>query len=297
MSKKQTPYAAASASLPKELKDDVDYVLWTAFDAKKKEVGKWTYTACYASIMNRLGAVEIHCRPWKRGSFMSYNDRGDYVSVGNGDPFQGRASALQYARFMRLLTRHRIALPGVRAFTDPEHGNSLLVPREGWDRHTVYILLCLYRWQDVKSRTMYTTLALMDRLRDKGHFLPFLQCLHYVMCARTLGDGHSFLPVQGGNAKNPALGWAWAHFNRLPGEARAKLEPKTDTTSMLLGLSEKLNPPAEKTSRRRRYWYEHTEPKLQLEDTSDLLHPRFSPLYTHPEQFGPEEFRKLIEEK
>lgn len=294
MNAKNKLFGAALASLPKELKDDSDYVLWTAFDEKKKEVGKWSYTVCYASIMNRLGSLEIHCRPWKRGTFMSYNG-GNYVPVGEGSPFQGRASALQYARFMRLCARHGIALPGVKAFTDAEHGNCLIVPREGWDRHTVYVLLCLYRWQDVKARTMYATLALMDRLRQKGYFLPFLQCLHYVMCERSLGDGHSFLPVAGNQARNPAMGWAWAHFNRLPKEAREKLTPKTDTTSMFSQLSEKLNPPSEKPPKRRS-WYHYTEPSLHLSATTDLLHPRFSPLYTHPEQFGPEEFRKLMKE-
>jgi hypothetical protein len=274
-----------------------DLVHWTAFNAKGAEYGKWGYNACYASAMQSLENLEIHCRPFPRAQ-KSYGFIPKDLSpvVANNSRREGRLSPLQYARLTRNAFRSRILVEGVKTFHDPEYGNCLTISRGSLDRHSAYVALSFYRWMDSRPQDMWSAVMIMDHFRSRGVLLPFLQCLHYVIARKDYGAGHGFIHNYSNNQRNPALGWAWAKFNSLPVKERAKLTPKNVTWAVYSMLADTINPQKNPVDSGGRYpVYPTGEPILLLKDTDDLLSPKLSPLYTHPERFGPEEFKKLME--
>lgn len=293
------------ALLPKELtRAGSDYVSWISEDETGRKMDRDTGYACYAGIMSQLSKIEIRCRPYPRTASGIYGygptdaetkAAAARAAAGSQDVqgrLVGRLSPLQYARFTRGAFRAGILPKGVKVFHDPQYGNCLTVPRKGWDRHTIYTILALYRWIDCFPGNMWSVLLIQEEFRKKGIFLPFLQCLHYVLsCDSKYNSGHSFLYFLNGNDRNPALGWAWAKFSSMTMEERSLLGSKGETWRMYITLSETINSKAQKDQSA---WYPG-EPKFKVASVEGLLDPRLSPLYTRPADFGPEEFRNLME--
>ena len=267
-------YTLVAAAIPKQLQDaSSDLVSWTAIGDRGYEVGKWKYYSCYALAMSQLAQLEVYCRPYPRGAQV-YPVNEDKV-INKDMRKVGRFSGLQYLRFMRSLQKVGIAPEGAKFFVDKEHGNCLTVPK-GLDRHTVYTLLALYRYQDTYPTTLWRTALIQRHLRRNGIPLPFLQALFYVMTRHGFMNGHS--PINF-SQNDLSLGWAWAFFNQLPQGKREELTPKTDTMSMFRDLAQTIRTTG--------------LPKLK---TESFLLPAYSPLFTEPEKFTKESYANLLKE-
>lgn len=289
-------FEKVKALLPKELaRAGSDYVSWISEDEKGRKMDRDKGYACYAGIMTRLPEMEIQCRPFPRHEGGIYGKTPAQAAANEQDPqgrLAGRLSPLQYARFTRGAFRTGIFPKGVKVFHDPQYGNCLTLPRKGWDRHTIYTILVLYRWIDCFPDNMWAVLLIQEDFRKRGIFLPFLQCLHYVIsCNSQYNGGHSFLFLSNGHYCNPALGWAWAKFNSMTMEERSLLDSKGEIRRMYTTLAETINPQAQKDQSA---WY-FGKPQFKVASVEGLLDPRLSPLYTRPADFGPEEFRNLME--
>lgn len=183
-----------------------DAVRWTAWEEDGTEVGKWEKTICYAGAMGILPKLRIRCEPYKGTVKGAAKDR---------------LSSKQYLEFFELLKQHCLVPPDIEA-TDEEGSNCLVIPRSGWDRHTIYIALCYYRQCDQQPGEIVRAMSLYQRLKDQG--THFLQCLHYAAATTKFGSGHYFMnfgPYDGGMGKlNLASGKALAWFASLSKEQR-----------------------------------------------------------------------------
>lgn len=260
-------------SQPKHLRDVGDSVHWTSVDDKGKKSGLWRSPHCYASIMNNLAQQEILCRSRPREKVLKTL------------PWHNRLRPHDYERLMNLHKEAGMIPQEVQIFSN-RHGNCMLVPRAGYDRHTVYVTLCLYRYADSRPLTMKTILDLYDQLN-----LPWLQVYHYGMACRGVGPGHGFISFEGGISgslgTNPATGMALCRFASLPLEERAKLKQGARgstyeymtawTREVNLMIQAKLDSPG--------HWghgNSFLRPQYMLRRTEQLLDPRLSSLYTDP---------------
>lgn len=273
---------------PKYLGDTGDGVRWTSTDSKGKEYSKWKYTACYAPIMGILGDQEILCRSSKK------------QKMALPLPWHNR---LRYHDFERLMNLHKEAgmIPQEVRFFSTRDGNCMLIPRRGWDRHTVYVTLCLYRYADSKPRTMKTILDLYDQLN-----LPWLQVYHYGMACRNVGAGHGFISFVRGDCScfgndqgvNPAAGATLCRFASMPLKERAKLKQgKSDYTYTYTSQwSSEINPMVQAKMVAPGRWNHGqsiNKPQFMLRDAELLLDPRLSPIYVDP-SLTKEQFAEIL---
>lgn len=276
-----------------------DLVRWTAFPkdgAPGGEVGKWTRTACYAGIMQSLGAYEIHCRPRWTGVSDTKKAPKDYHYLPNG----------LYKKFWRLCKESGLVHDDVKVYT--QHGqNRLIVPRKGWDRHTVYTALSLYRHCDAHPQMIARAVLLHKKLEDEG--IPFLQCLHYAMARRNCGTwGHTFISVESGaayqsncGALNIAAGMALASFAEMNIRQRKKLDGQTMSVSIFCQLAKKWNPIQIKGGKNLHYSPQPEAgigfPQYKLKSIESILLPEFAPFYEDPNKVTAEQFAEAMKGK
>jgi hypothetical protein len=182
-----------------------DTVSWTAFREDGTELGRWENEACFAPLLRNTstaGDVEIHCKSGHAGK-------------------GGSMPCRDFQEFFRLCKETGLVPPGVEA-TIKDRGNYLTIPRDGWDRHTIYITLCLYRQCDIRPDEVMTALGLYKRLKPEG--TTFLQILHYLAATTTISSGHVFMnlsPYGGGSKLDLSHGGALVWFTRLSKAQRA----------------------------------------------------------------------------
>jgi hypothetical protein len=181
-----------------------DRVTWSGWKGDGTEMGKWSSSACYARGMNCLSELEIHCLPYQGAS-------------------KTQMPALWYHHFFRLLKRSGLVPPEVRTL----HRNGahcLIIPRTGWDRHSIYITLCYYRQCDQKPLEIVRAMLLWKRLAPHGTHL--LQVLHYLAVTTKFGSVHYFMNygAYGGAGKlDLSNGMALAWFAGLGKKERRRL--------------------------------------------------------------------------
>lgn len=187
--------------------DHTDYVRWTAFRENGTEISRWEYTSCYSPGMHVLPHLEIHCLPWQGSS-----------SEGLPAPW--------YRYFFRLLKQVGLCPPEAKV-AHRNGANCLILPRTGWDRHTIYIPLCYYRQADRKPHEVAQAILLWRQLASQG--THFLQVLHYLAVTTSLGSGHYFMSKgpYGNSVPTTSLanGQALAWFARLSKEQRLEICP------------------------------------------------------------------------
>lgn len=182
-----------------------DSVTWKATHKDGKAVA--TSSACYAPAFNHdLGNLEIQCSPWTATKKKSL-------------------AAFWYRRFFDLVKTTGLVVPEAE-FAHKDGANLLTIPASGWDRHTVYITLCLYRQADVHPAEIMKIVYLWNRL--KKHGVSFLQCLYYGIATTKFNSGHYFMsPGPYGGRPNLDLSniqvLAW--FGRLSLAERLELCP------------------------------------------------------------------------
>ncbi len=239
-------------SLSQNYQDKGDSVSYKAIGEDGRE-RRFERANCFDGVMSNLGGYEIHCRPW------------------NG---KNSAPSLTYQRFFRELIRYGVVPQGVRAGAQKGQ-NVLVIPRRGWDNHTVFVALSMYRHADCHGKSIVgRTMALHDELSRKG--IHFLQCLHWAFCNTDYGTWHSCInltsnssPYDGSKwaARTENLRWglALAAFGRLTLERRKEeLAPWEGTTHMFDGLARKLR-------------------SIKLDHVDDILDPQYSRYYEDPE--------------
>lgn len=235
-----------------------DYVTWTAFSEDGFEAGKWKYEYCYSPIMNHLGNYTIHCKPYQPRAGTS------------------RMHPIHVMWFMRRCQNVGLIPQEIRIFLEPGVGTCMLIPREGWDRHTVYTALSLYRHCDCQAASMMTALRIHKQLG-----LPWLQVLHYTLAHLNHGTNHTFVGMDtysGMGKINPGTGMALRAFASLTTEERKGLPQPGNTCNMFTALADVANP-------QRKYMYQTTE---------DILDPRYSPIYSD-DRLGPEDLKRIME--
>lgn len=185
-----------------------DSVCWDAVRENGTHLGNWKSNACYASALSTqcgLGGLEIHCKP---------------MNGPGKSPMPGK----DFQEFFRLCQEVGMVPTGVKA-TTKDKANLLTIPRNGWDRHTLYITLCYYRQCDIRPSEIMTALGLWKHLEPKG--TTFLQILHYLAATSTISCGHTFMnlsPYGGGNKLDLGPGAALTWFAGLSKAQRAKTD-------------------------------------------------------------------------
>lgn len=263
-------------SPPPELKEFGDLVSWKATIGGAQIE---TSIVCYASLMKHLSDADIKCYAFPRGCVANYTSVYNNGDLANKGPLAGRLSPLQYARIMNSFRRSGILPEGIEYFSDKKKGHCLHIPPQGYDRHTVYMLLSFYRMVDSVPPVLWSLLNLQDALRKRGLFLPFLQILFYMLNepGKSLQTSHS-TPI---NARyvpgTTSLGraWSFSKFYHMSLEERSKAfskELRTDVMwrTLAAGIKSDVKVPAE------------------------LLSPKLTPVFTHPEKFGPAELAELV---
>jgi len=250
---------AATEKVAGKYKPKSDSVRWTAWKEDGTEVSKWQSTACYSTGMYMLPELEIHCLPM-------------------GGPSAGQMPALWYHHFFRLLKETGLVPPEVKTL-HRKGAHCLIIPRTGWDRHTVYITLCYYRQVDQKPNEIMKGMLLWKRLAPYG--TNFLQVLHYLAATTKFGSGHYFMNtgVYGGASVNDlANGQALAAFARMTKAQRAKACPHK------VG--------AQRTWDTNKYTYTYLAKRaqkmksLKVEDLVEILDPKHAHLYEEPQPNG-----------
>lgn len=263
-----TLFSRVESRQPKHLADIGDAVLWDAVDKKGNHKGEWKYTDCYGTIMSNPGYYEITCRPYPK------------PKMGR---FRNRLTKTEYAQITDLFKEVGLIPDEVKCFTN-WRGNMMVIPRKNWDRHTVYIALCLYRYMDSKPRTFRAALQIWRQTK-----LPWLQVFHYAMAHRGVGvgAGHGFTGFAtghnygGGGGLNPATSMALCRFGATGLAARRREIPKKNpgfTYTFLQEIQNKLNP----TTKKKERWSMVDVPALQFRNLEQILDPHFSPLFTDP---------------
>ncbi len=283
----------SDVKMPAKLKNHTDSVRWTAFTDKGMEIGEWKYTPCYGNIMRQLDKIEVHCRPY-------YNQK-------PGDLKRASLHMTQYKRFFNFCKKAGLVPPEVRVYTEKGE-NKLHIPRLGWDRHTVYTVLSLYRHTDCHPRLAMKAVLLYQKLKREG--INFLQCLHYALAEYgSPNSGHAFINMNTGSdyeancgGLNLAAGAALGRFARMTTEERSKLKPEGRTLPVMCRLAQDLNPI--KTSVKvPSYYPEHSHgakngigvPTYVLKDREYILLPKFTFLYEKPD-LTPKEFAAAVKE-
>ena len=190
-----------------------DQVRWHAQKEDGTEVNKNKdgTAICYSTAMSVLPYLEIQCFPSSKS--------------------ETPMPTLWYHHFFRLLKRSGLVPPEVKTL-HREGENRMIIPRNGWDRHTLYITLCYYRFCDLRPNEVMTMMLFYKRLSPLG--TTFLQCLHYGATVSGLGSGHCFMGfgAYGGGieAKDLANGQALVWFAGLSKEERLKIYPAEDNS-------------------------------------------------------------------
>ncbi len=239
-------------NLSQNYRDKGDAVSYKAIGRDGKE-RVWDRTSCFSGVMSDLGGYEIHCRPW------------------NG---QNSAPSLIYQRFFRELIRFGVVPQGVRAGTQGGQ-NILVIPRRGWDDHTVFVALSMYRHADCHGKSIVgQTMTLYDRLGKTG--VHWLQCLHWAFCHTDYGTWHSCInltsnpsPYYGDDVeprtKNLKWGLALAAFGKItPTKRKEELAKENQTTLMFDTLARKLK-------------------NIRLDHVDGILDPQYAQYYENPE--------------
>lgn len=296
--------------IPKEIQNrENDFVRWTAFDKKKQQVGFWVNYYCYAGITSRLGDYEIHCRPY----WELENPTHEYAKktpkiikeiLEGANRTVCTLPSTIYKRFWKLCKKNGLVPPEITTFVRKGQ-NRLVVPRKGWDYHTIYIILSLYRFCDSNPRTIANVTLLYEKLKSKK--VDFIQCLHYgLVTSHYKKIGHTFFSVQAtacqsNNAPlNLAAGMALASFCRMSLPERRKLIPKYCTIGMFCKVAKDWNPILSVVRSSNRYYNPKVDtgfgiPTYLLENTQCILSPEFAPLYTNPNSITEKEFAKYME--
>jgi len=196
--------AAAEKVAGKYTKEDK--TIWTAFKEDGTEVSMWKSTACYSSGMYILPELEIHCLP-------------------SGGPSKGQMPTLWYHHYFRLLKSVGVVPPEVKVL-HRKGAHCMIIPRTGWDRHSIYITLCYYRQMDQKPNEVMRAMLLWKRLAPFG--TNFMQVLHYLAVTTRFGSGHYFMStgVYGGaDPLDLANGRALAQWARLSKAEKTEIVP------------------------------------------------------------------------
>jgi hypothetical protein len=246
---------AATDKVANKYQSKQDAVRWTAFNSSGQEINRWTgQTNCYSAIMGLLPSLEIRCLP-------------------SGGPSPTQLPALWYHHFFRLLKRSGLVPPEVKTL-HRNGANCLIIPRAGWDRHTLYITLCCYRQSDIHPAEVMRIMLLYRRLASRG--VHFLQCLHYGLMTSRFSPGHAFMssgPYGGGNPLDLAQGQALAWFAQQPKKVRLSLYP-----------SEKL---ARWSTDNYTCYFLPAKAKemksIKVKKKIDILDPQYAPLYEEPQ--------------
>jgi len=208
------PILEAVGKVAGKYKTKPDRVRWFAQKEDGTEINKAGGGICYGQAMSTLPHLEIQCFPHGKS--------------------ETPMPAVWYHHFFRLLKRSGLVPPEVKTL-HREGENRMVIPRNGWDRHTLYITLCYYRFCDLRPNEVMTMMLLYKRLSPLG--TTFLQCLHYGAAVTGLGAGHRFMNFGayggGAEAKDLASGQALAWFARLSKEERLKIYPADDASKFV----------------------------------------------------------------
>ena len=244
---------AAAEKVAEKYRGKADSVTWSSWKEDGTEVGKWSYSPCYSPGMRCLPELALHCLP-------------------KGGPSKTQMPALWYHHFFRLLKQHGLVPPEVKTL-HRKGAHCMIIPRTGWDRHTVYITLCYYRQVDQKPSEIMKAMLLYKRLAPHG--THFLQAMHYLAATTKFGRGHYFTTtgVYGGASVNDlANGQALAAWAKLTKTERAKICPHTEAVSSAWGCTN---------------IHRSTEAKkmksLKVEELVEILNPKYAHLYEEPE--------------
>lgn len=261
-------------TLPKRIiNPSNDYVQWTATTKNKERVGRWKYTICYSPIMSQLGEYEIRCIPFNR-----YRLPNRHRKYRTGD----RMGPLSYLQFMHKCQTVNLIPSEIEFFHDKKVGNCMVIPRAGWDRHTVYTALSLYRHLDCRPRTMSVALSIHRKTK-----LPWLQVLHYILSKLNGVEGHTFIDMtlntygnKGG--LNPGTAMALCAFSALSLSDRDSLPNSNQTCTMFKELTNTLNPLQKNSKSKSKLWFSQVygQPTYLYPDQESILDPKYSPLYT-----------------
>lgn len=262
------------------IKSGHDLVLWKATTGGKKID---TSSVCYAPLMGHLSTAEIQCFPFDRGGS---ENRGVYA-LGNvvkseGGPLGGRLSPLQYGRFMNNLRKAGILPEGMEYHSCPKKGNCLYIPGGKFDQHTVFMVLNFYRLMDSVPDGIWSVFLLQDFLREHGIFLPFSQTFFYSL----FGAGVNVRTAHATPLDYPRpyylwdRAWGFATFYHMSLKERQKQFGKEKYThNIWRTLETKIGT------------------GIPAERATDLLSPKVSPIFTHPEKFGKAELEELVKSK
>lgn len=304
----------SAIKIPKGIQNDghADSVRWTAFKADGTEAGKWDYIPCYSSIMRQLGEYEIHCRPyWNRPpNPNAYSNRPSTKEwIAKDAKVRDATPCLLpgdlYTEFWKLCKESGLAPKATRNFARKGQ-NRLVIPRKGWDRHTVYTALSLYRHCDCHPKLIATAVLLYEKLKSEG--VHFLQCLQYAMAEyNSPNTGHVFITTNhnGGydsnyGGLNIATGMAMAFFSQMDIRKRKKLEPENSTVMMFCQLAMRWNPIKVAGPKRSYSSVPQTgsgKPEYRLENKESLLLPEFATFYENPAKVTPEEFAEAMKKE
>ena len=155
--------------------------------------------------------------------------------------------------------------------------NCLIIPRTGWDRHTLYITLCYYRQCDQKPDEVMTAMLLYKRLAPYG--TTFLQCLHYSAATTGYASGHYFInfgPYSGSTSKTDlAIGQALAWFAGLTKEQRIELCPLPKPDAPRWGSNTYTNVFLAEQAKKMK--------SVTIKGDMEILDPKHAPLYENPQ--------------
>jgi hypothetical protein len=241
-------------------KTKADKVVWSAWKEDGSEVGKWTYGSCYSPGMRCLPELEIHCLP-KGGALTGLR----------------QMPALWYHHFFRLLKQNGLVPPEVKTL-HRKGAHCMIIPRTGWDRHTLYITLCYYRQVDQKPNEIMKAMLLYKRLAPRG--THFLQVMHYLAATTQFGSGHYFMnfgAYGGADKLDLANGLALAEWARKTKAQRAKACPYKpgEYSRYSAYTNDYMSAQAKKLK------------SVKVEDLVEILNPKYAHLYTgEPEPDG-----------
>ncbi len=237
-----------------------DSVYWTGIKEDGTEVGRWGYTSCYSPGMRCLPELEIRCLP-------------------KGGPQKAPAQmpALWYHHFFRLLKGVGLVPPEVKTL-HRGGAHCMIIPRTGWDRHTLYITLCYYRQVDCKPGEIMRAMLLWKRLAPHG--TNFLQVLHHLAATTRFDSGHYFMnfgAYGGADKLDLANGLALAQWARKTKAQRTKACPYKPVKPGEYGGSNSytdayMSAQAKKIQ------------SIKVEEVVEILNPQHAHLYENPRE-------------
>lgn len=203
---------------------------------------------CYGKIIHDLTSYEITCRP--------------YHSTNSCPPPVFRA-------FFRELQSCGVIPKEIR-FGAKQGKNTLVIPRQGWDYHTIFVTLSMYRHSDQHGISIVgRTMKLYDSLKEQG--VHFLQCLHWALVTTNYSHWHSCInlcdnPYDGSHARAKNLKWglALAVYGRLTLAERKSIRQRQSVV-MFDHLAKGLR-------------------DFKIKQADEILDPKYAEYYHHPEK-------------